>query len=377
MNGFVKGVYYDFLNRITKLIKTLHGPEIHQDVDKNFLQKTAEMLSDLHGEVKEIIDSGDLDVPKLSKYYVSQFNTFHERLLNIELFRFLVIINFGEPEIYFRKKIKRIYKEINCFQVPPIITTISNSENYFWALPNYDIIAVPSGEEKSLLNMPDLFHEIGHLIYFQYELFLKGKIEQTLKGFYDQQIVNVDLEDRNPELKAFYREKYIRWINAWIMEFCCDMIATYLVGPAYGWSNFKLATVGLNKNKTYKDTPSHPSDEARMRAILTMLQKTGYLTEASQIKRSWDEFLNAANKPVPSNYDEIFPDDVIGTLADSIISGCVAIDLRSYAEQITEHAEPISHILNMAWDNIMAKPFQFEAWEKNVIEGIRTRVENV
>ena len=68
------------------------------------------------------------------------------------------------------------------------------------------------------------------------------------------------------------------------------MIATYLVGPAYGWSNFKLATVSLNKNKTYKDSQSHPSDESRMRAILSMLEKTGYLTEASEIKRSWENF---------------------------------------------------------------------------------------
>ena len=67
--------------------------------------------------------------------------------------------------------------------------------------------------------MPDLFHEIGHLIYFQYAPFLKGKIEQLLKTFYDQHIINVDLEDRNPELKTFYREKYVRWINAWVWNF--------------------------------------------------------------------------------------------------------------------------------------------------------------
>lgn len=376
MNSFVKGIYYDFLNRITKLIKTLNGPDIHQDVDKTFLQKTSDMLFKLYNEVKGIIDSGDLDVPALSKYYVSQFNTFHEELLNIELFRFLVIINFDEPEIYFRKKIKRIYKEINNFQVPPIITTISNSENYFWALPDYDIIAVPSGEEKSLLNMPDLFHEIGHLIYFQYAQFLKGKIEQLLKAFYDQQIINVDLEDRNPELKAFYREKYKRWINTWVMEFCCDMIATYLVGPAYGWSNFKLATVGLNKNKTYKDSQSHPSDESRMRAILLMLEKTGYLQEASEIKKSWEEFLTATNKSIPNNYDEIFPDEMLQALAENIINGCEAIDLRSYADQTATQQEPISLVLNDAWSNIMADPLQFETWEKLAIEGILNQPEN-
>lgn len=376
MNGFVKGLYQDFLNRITKLIKSLHGPDIHPEVDKVFLHKTTNLLTDLHQEVKDIIESGDLDVPELSKYYVSQFNTFHEKLLNIELFRFLVIVNFNEPEIYFRKKIKRIYSEINCLQVAPIITTISNSENYFWALPDYDIIAVPSGEEKSLLNMPDLFHEIGHLIYFQYEFFLKGDIEKIIKNFYDRQILNVDLEDRAPHLKAFFREKYLRWINAWIMEFCCDLIATYLVGPAYGWTNFKLATIGINKNKTFSDTPRHPSDESRMRAILVLLEKSGFLQEACNIRTYWDEFIAATTKAPPDHYEDIFPAEIIDVIADNVIRGCEAIDLRRYSEQLISFEEPVSSILNKAWINIIEKPFHFESWEKNMIDSIKRNSEN-
>ena len=33
------------------------------------------------------------------------------------------------------KKKNRIFTEINCLQKQPIVTTISNSENYYWALP--------------------------------------------------------------------------------------------------------------------------------------------------------------------------------------------------------------------------------------------------
>lgn len=50
---------------------------------------------------------------------------------------------------------------------------------HYWVHPQYEIIAVPTGEEKSLLNLPDLYHETGHLIYKQHEEDLLGtfKIE--------------------------------------------------------------------------------------------------------------------------------------------------------------------------------------------------------
>jgi hypothetical protein len=174
MNSFVKGICFDQLNRGEKMLIRLKGTGISKEVDSFFLNKTIDLLSELMKEIQTLIDSGDLEVDALATNNIIKYNTFDEKLLNIELFRYLVIINYGRAEEYFKRKIKRIYEEINCLQKPPIITTISNSDDYYWALPSYDIIAVPTGEEKNLLNLPDLFHEMGHLIYNQYQVYLKG-----------------------------------------------------------------------------------------------------------------------------------------------------------------------------------------------------------
>jgi hypothetical protein len=82
----------------------------------------------------------------------------------IEIYRYQVILKYGKAESYLNKKIKLIYDEIKCLQSVPLVTTINNSDEYYWVHPQYEIIAVPTGEEKSLLNLPDLYHEIGHLI---------------------------------------------------------------------------------------------------------------------------------------------------------------------------------------------------------------------
>ena len=367
---FVKGIFYDQSNRIAKMLSDLASPDINSEMDRPFLEKTVQMLEDLNAEIQVLTNSGDLDIDALTPYNIIRYNTFHERLLMIELFRYLVIINYGKPEEYFKRKINRIYTEINCLQKQPIVTTISNSENYYWALPTYDIIAVPTGEERNLLNLPDLYHEMGHLIYNQYEAYLKGNVEVNINKYYNDEIQRVHTEQRDPKLIPVYLEKNLRWINGWIMEFTCDFIATYLVGPAYAWTNLKLTTLSSGKDRIYEDSPSHPSDEARMRAIFFMLKTIGHTTEVAQIESSWQEFLTATNNPIPANYDYVFPQHLIKELAMNVFTGCQTIDLRMYSDQVTKFSNPISKILNDAWHELFNNPMTFHKWEEERIKEI-------
>jgi hypothetical protein len=373
MIDFVKGIFQDQLTRASKMLDGLASPQISKEVDTDFLSRTIQMLTDLSIEIEQLIDSGDLEIESLASNNIIRHNTFHERLLTIELFRYLVIVNYGKPEEYFKKKINRIYKEINCLQKQPIITTISNSENYYWALPTYHIIAVPAGEEKNLLNLPDLFHEMGHLIYNQYEVYLKGSIEKAIEKFYAAEAQRVLLEQRPADLIAFYREKHARWVSSWIMEFTCDLIATYLVGPAYAWTNLKLTTLSSGKNRVYHDSISHPSDEARMRAVFYMLAKMGHTQELARIEDSWQKFLNTTNNPIQSNYDYIFPQAIIKELADTVFDGCKAIDLLIYSDQVALYGTPIAKILNDAWDIVLNNPKDFKTWESQRIEEINAK----
>ncbi len=371
MTKFIKAIFFDLTGRIEKMLEELASPKISKEIDPAFLQETERLLLELKNEIAALINSGDLEIEALASNNVIKYNTLHEGLLTIELFRYLIIINYGDAEEYFKKKIKRIYTEINCLQNPPIITTISNSENYYWALPSYDIIAVPTGEERSLLNLPDLYHEMGHLIYNQYAYYLKGSIEQSLKKYYADEIQRVVNEQRSASLIPFFREKLNYWIDSWVMEFTCDMIAVYLVGPAYAWTNLKLTTLSSGKDQIYLDSPSHPSDEARMRAIFYLLEKMGHTAELAEIKLSWDAFLNATANGVPQNYAFVFPQIFLQELADNVLAGCQSIDLKSYQEQIALHGNPVSKILNAAWEKLFVAPAAFHQWEKEQIEAIK------
>ena len=374
MITFVKGIYADQINRVCKMLEKLKTFPINPELDESFFGKTLKLLEELHEDIDEVISSGDLDIEELSSLHIIRYNTFHERLIEIELFRYLVIKNFDGPEIYFKHKIARIYKEINCFQRPPIITTISDSETYYWALPAYDIIAVPTGEEQNLLNLPDLYHEIGHLIFNEYEKYLKGDIETVINLYYQAEIRSVGQEQRDPGLIPFYKDKTSRWINSWIMEFICDFIATYLTGPAYAWTNLKIATLSSGKEQVYAESQSHPSDESRMRGIFYMLKLQGYQDDVIAIEKSWKLFLDFTDNPVPNNYAFIFPEPILESLAKNVIACCKATGLRSYEEQKAVYAAPISKILNEAWREAVTNPANYKKWEEEKIQEIKNAI---
>ena len=367
MTSFLSGIFCDQACRITKMLSDLNAPSISKEIDSSFLTETVRLLEELRSEIHTLAGSSELEVDALMNYNTIRYTMFQERIVVIELFRYLVIVNYGKPEEYFKKKIARIYNEINCMQKQPIVTTISNSENYYWALPGHNIIAVPTGEHRNLLNLPDLYHEIGHLIYNQYESYLKVSINNDINKYYLNEIQRVTDESRDPRLIPFFKDKNARWLSTWVMEFTCDFIATYLVGPAYGWTNLKLTTVSGGKNRVYADSLSHPSDESRMRGIFFMMRLMGHDAELTRIEKCWNEFLGAMSNTKPANYEQVLPQTIIEQLAKNVFAGCQKIDLRIYADQVKKFGNPISKILNDTWQVLLDDHTGFDKWEEEQI----------
>ena len=104
MTQFLTGIFVDQANAALKMLARLRGDGINPEIDKAFHARTIQLLEQLHQDITKLIQSGDLEIPALASSTIVKYNTFTERLQTIELFRYLVIINYGEPEKYFKKK---------------------------------------------------------------------------------------------------------------------------------------------------------------------------------------------------------------------------------------------------------------------------------
>lgn len=67
-----------------------------------------------------------------------------------------------------------------------------------------------------------------------------GEFRNELVAHFEKEKKLVIDEDRSADLLEMFDDKLKKWKESWTQEFVCDLIGTYLVGCAYGWTNFKL-----------------------------------------------------------------------------------------------------------------------------------------
>lgn len=360
MSKQLRGLLTDLHIRVDKMTRDLIPRSMQNPIASNFKKDTVERLNAIRGEILHELNGGLLDDPFYRRNVVVDYRTLSDKLLGIELARYLPLVNYRDAaDGFLQTLLNRIYKEIASVRPPSFISTISNSESYYWADLQNDKIALPYGEERNLLNMSDLYHEIAHFQFGWNAQDFTAGIHQIIEQFYrDKPPVNVNV----PRVLK-------RWEKTWIEEIACDMIATYLTGPAYGWTNMKICMESSPK-MLFGDPEArseHPAHEARMRAICKMLELTGHIAELAELSDAWKEFMEDSRPPF-ANYYQTHPQEFIDAIAANVLKVCQEITLRPYKEQLGLAQPPVSKTLNEAWVILREKPEAFMEWE---IEKIR------
>ena len=360
MSKFVRGLFTDLHIKIDKMITILNGITMSRRIASNFKMETVNLLNDIRAKITTLNNKGYLNSPVHTRNMIISYRSLTNDVMDIELYRYLAIVNYREQvDGNFEELLARIYKEIGSLQTCPFISTFSNSDTYYWAEIGSGMIALPYGEERNILNLSDLYHEIGHFLYDQHNIDFVADLPARIDAFYKQKHGTF----------ALATDALNRWETTWMEEFACDLIATFLTGPAYAWTNLKITAASSVLNVFGKPTLKsvHPANEARMRAIFAMLRLTNHNTELAQIESSWEDFLRNIRIKPPVNFYDIYPQDFIDRLAQSVFEGCRNIGLRSYDEQLALPSPAVSLALNEAWHIIHTSPDDFKNWEEGKV----------
>lgn len=106
---------------------------------------------------------------------------------------------------------------------PPLVTAFSNQ--YYWTMAEFNIICVPAAEETSLLSLPALFHELGHILHLARWETLVANFLKELADYIFQQRRRVATEQRPTEYRSLYTVLFAQWEGTWLLEFVADMVA--------------------------------------------------------------------------------------------------------------------------------------------------------
>jgi len=359
---------------------------------KGKISKTVQYqeLIALHQICQDRIDQQISDLDKLlSDQIIIRKDLIHERIRKfrriladlalLETTAIAALTRYKGEDIYLSKLIFQIHKEINYPLPPPTVTCLSRE--YFSINTSLRLLEVPLAESESLLHLPDLYHEIAHLLiattnnpviepyHLEYGKFLKFVINH----FESERIANL----RSTGPREYFRQaidlfEYF-WIRGWANEIFSDLFAVYTLGPAYAWAHFYL-TAGNDVDPcdvNIMHFMSHPPDQARMEAVLIGLDLLDYKEQAMEIEKTWSALLEAcAVKPMPM-YRRACPQVLIQQAAINGLEGTKKIGCRIAHRGVTD---PIHALLNDAWHKFWITPDGYPSWERETITKLKQEV---
>ncbi len=319
-------------------------------------------LNQIASAIEKLINDPDFGAAPLLVNQFDIYKRFSELVNTFEWHPLALLDHYNERDLYFYRLAKLFCGQIQYPYQPPLMNAHSNE--YFSSLPPTNIVSVPLCEDRHLLALPDFVHELGHIVYAH----LWRKFIAEFKLYLQQYIADQKVKVANQASSTVYQDKFDLleqvWTQRYVVEFFCDVFATYLVGPAYGWSHLRLVISSQSElyHPSFGEAQTHPADEARMRIILATLEEMGDDTSAQVIKNKWKDFTSIVIDKPDGEYHFCYPYDILQRLARQVIKECREIDLIPYFDQPKEEHNLPSLMLE-AWEQFHSDPANYPEWE--------------
>jgi hypothetical protein len=365
MEEFLAGLLRDLKRRCTVLCDRLLALDAEDELRSHTLRAFREVEQARRDVVKLLADPS-LGRPELLRTQIDQYKQLSEQVGLVESFPLPFLERYAETD---RRATRLCHELAQAIRWPlplPLVGTFSN--NYYWTVAAFDVICVPSAELTTLLGIPDLCHELGHVLLLHHEATLVGDFRREVAQYVDAEQRRVNTLQRAPEYHALYDLLFAQWSDAWLREFAADMVATYLVGPAYGWQHIRLCT-GQSKGAyapALGELKEHPADVARLHGVLTVLRSMGAAAVAARIQALWENYLAAALEHRPAEFDLCYPDALIESLTRRVVAGCRTLRLRGFDDR-DGTLEDLPALLQEAWRRFMDEPTTYINWETETL----------
>jgi hypothetical protein len=326
-------------------------------------------------QLEYLLTDGTILMKELIKERIRIFRRIYADVSQLETTAIAALTRVHDDDIFLNKLVFQIHREINYPLSPPVVSCLSR--DYFSINPSLHLLEVPLAESDFLLHLPDLYHEIAHLLIaatnnpkveafqHQFSQFLFAVAEY----FEGEHTANV----RSTGPTGYFTqvldllERY--WIH-WATEIFCDLFATYTLGPAYAWAHFHLTA--LHEGDPYDVRVarfmSHPPDQARTEAMLIALDLIGFQKEAKAVQQEWDGLVKSTGATQSPLYRKACPQYLLRQAANRALEGTRMIGCRIVQANT---ADKVHDLLNTAWHKFWTSPNEYPQWERECIANLK------
>lgn len=334
-----------------------------------YRRRMLQMVERARALMSAMLADPDLEDPAYATNYFRDYKDIARLMQALENLPVLVLRRFSEQDRLVTAFVAAICREVRFPFAAPVCSSISSQ--YYWTVAGMDVVFVPSLEPDHLLGLPDIYHELGHILLFREEKRLVPPALTIVDRWYDKTAAeSKKLNWSQASLDGLEQYRH-RWRLSWLLEFGSDMIATYLVGPAFGWCNIRTST-NLG-GELYSGSESHPADDARATSIGMMLDRIGCSSAQAEIAKRWKELVGLSKEIAPQRYELAYPHELFEELADFFLAECAGIGLRQYSNNAAVDA-PVTVAVNDAWREFREKPESFATYEQSMLIALRKTV---
>ncbi len=324
-------------------------------------------------EVERLLQEPDLTSPTLLPNYLLAFGELSQRASIVESYFLPFVERFSDRDSVLTRLTHRLTQQVRWPLDPPLVSAFSLQG--YWTVAQLNLVCGPAAEADSLLGLPDLCHELGHILLLHYEPLLLREFRRDLRDYFARQQQRLRIQQRPTEYLRLYDLLYEQWRDSWVLEFGADMIATYLVGPSFGWQHVRLCA-GI-ASEVYVpglgERAEHPADEARLRGVVALLNRVGGEEGVGELPALWGAYSAANGANRPADYDACYPDELLENLARRVSEGCAALGIRPFPD-VSDPATDIPALVNEAWDRFRGEPGSYSQWEQVTLSRIRAEL---
>jgi hypothetical protein len=309
-----------------------------------------------------------LEDPTTSHLHFQTYVALSDKLSLIEQVELPFLARFSDADAQQTALCDALLDQVGWIYERPLVGTFSS--DYYWTLPARAVICCPVGEERRLLGIADLCHELGHTVIDQDRTALMGDFMTVLFAYVRRSIINPPPTLRRPA-HEFFEDVLDSW-RQWFHEFACDLVAVYLVGPAFCWQHLRLAAMNERAKSLFEPLVGeiHPADDARFNVAAAGLRQIGFEADAATLASHWHGLTTAlAQQPRPE-YEHVYPDELVEAIAERVTAGCRALGLRAYDPTANPDAD-VAVLTNRAWVELRAHPRDYEEWEREALDSAR------
>jgi hypothetical protein len=362
--------YAVVLCRIDKELQALGSKKVEHQWLVNYLQEKLKDAQILHKRLLLIVNIGSsrLLSRALPIVHDIEFSTF---IINYHYLPALQKEN--EADLALRKILLSSAKRCGLFWLKDIAINQDGELAIIPTPPEAPLIISPPQQAISLLEMPGLYHELGHDVFQKFKE-IANNLDQVVYSYFHE--LRQKSGPRNPDQKLERNRKIDEaeqyWDTGRLNEIFSDIFGTFTCGSAHYISCIDMGLRSGQDPFNVDFGDEHPPLSARVYACYKALTPNQQNEQSVIIiHRAWEKYTKAYTQEY--DFKVICSEDLLNLIVEAAISDIhnflpnshryeVSLSDNSQIQEIPLDAS-LEDILNQAAHILLTCPECYEAWE--------------